>query len=55
MYQTKAGMSTCGEGIALFPAAKSTLFDPDQTVFGGTFPICVTWPIFRPGRGEPLP
>ena len=55
MYQTKPGMSTGAKAIAQLLRRQTGVFGPDQAVFGGTAPICVTCPIFRPGRGDPLP
>jgi hypothetical protein len=55
MYQTKATMSTVGgPGLAGFEAS-GTAFFGDQPAFGGAAPTCVTWPIFLPGLGAPLP
>jgi hypothetical protein len=63
MYQTKSGMSTGGMLIAPVLLCQIGLFGADHAVLGGTAPTSVggtapTWvtcPIFRPGRGGPLP
>jgi hypothetical protein len=55
MYQIKPRMSTGGKTIAEVSCGQMRLFRGDQAVFGGTALTCVTCPIFRPGRGGPLP
>jgi hypothetical protein len=55
MYQIKPRMSTGGKTIAEVSRGQFRSFGADQAVFGGIFATCVTWPIFRPGRGVPLP
>ena len=56
MYQTKARMST-GSRAIVRPFGRNRRFaDWIQAVFGAPttcFPTCVTWPILRPGRGDP--
>jgi hypothetical protein len=55
MYQIKPRMSTGAKTIAEVSRHQIRSFGADQTVFGDIVPICVTWPILRPGRGVPLP
>jgi hypothetical protein len=55
MYQIKPGMSIAGKTIAEVSCGQFRSFGVDQAVFGGILATCVTWPIFRPGRGIPFP
>jgi hypothetical protein len=52
MYQTKPPMST---GAGRQKAQNSADFGSDQVVLTAAAPTSVTCPIFRPGRGGPLP
>jgi hypothetical protein len=55
MYQTKPAMSTGGYGIMRIKRGQISPDRPDHEILGGNIPTCVTCPIFRPGRGGPLP
>jgi hypothetical protein len=55
MYQTKPGMSTCEGGFGPQKPVKTGLIRPTSRYFLAAGLTSVTCPIFRPGRGGPLP
>jgi hypothetical protein len=55
MYQTTPAMSTRRSRVDEKFSPPNGLFLNSQPDFGGKGATSVTWPIFRPGRGAPLP
>jgi hypothetical protein len=55
MYQTKPPMSTCDGGHKPGKAVKIGTIRALARYFFAVRVTSVTWPIFRPGRGGPLP